>query len=192
VGYALEIAHLNIINKIKYDDYRQRGDNFIGLGRVGVIPEKLKDASFLGVINKVDYLFTITEDLQVWPKWKSMYRHRTLFAQRGLEGTLNQLKEVHDLSETLFLMARYRLVPPNFWVEGGTELTKFFDMLDKPGSSGDFLGVVYALQFSIAQDYLGYRVRTNIGVEHERREFSGVTETNTQSFISLYASTGEE
>ncbi|MBI4529921.1 MAG: hypothetical protein HY709_00210, partial [Candidatus Latescibacteria bacterium] len=192
VGYAIGISHLNITNKIKYEDYRQQEDNFIGLGRVGVIPAKLENASFLGVVNKVDYLFTITEDLHVWPKWKSMYRRRTSFAQRGLEGTLNQLREVHDLSEALFMMTRYRLVPPNFWVEGGVELTKFFDILDKPGSPGDFLGVVYALQFSIAQDYLGYRVRTNIGVEHERREFTGVTETNTQSFISLYASTGEE
>ncbi|MBI4531443.1 MAG: hypothetical protein HY709_07950, partial [Candidatus Latescibacteria bacterium] len=192
VGYSTRISHLSITNKIKHESYMQRGDNFIGVGRVGVVPEKLKDASFLGVINKVDYPFTITEDLQVWPKWKSMYRRRTPFAKRGLEETLTQQKDVHDLSEAFFLISRYRLVPPNFWVEGGIELTKFFGILDEPGSPGDFLGIVYALQLSIAQDYLGYRVRVNIGLENERRRFSGSTKTNTQSFISLHAGTGEE
>jgi hypothetical protein len=194
VGYSADIFHLNLTNKIKYESYRQRGDNLINLGGVGVVPEKLKNASFLGVINKVDYLLKVTDNLWVWPKWKSMYRRRTPFTEteRGLEGTLSHLKEAHSLSEALFLMTRYRLVPPNFWIEGGIELTKFFDRLDKPGSQGDFFGIVYALQLSIAQDYLGYRVRTNIGIEHERRKFASVTETNTQSFITLYASTGEE
>jgi hypothetical protein len=179
-------------NKVKYESYAQRGDNFIGMEKAGVVPERLKSSSFVGIINKVDYPLKITKDLQIWPKWKSMYRRRTPFAQRDLEGTLDQLREVNDLSETLFLMTRYRLISPNVWLEGGTELTKFFDLLDKPGSPRDFLGIVYALPLSITQDYLGYKIRMNIGLESERKRFAGDTETNAQSFVSLYAGTGEE
>jgi len=174
------ITDLNVTNKVKYELHNQRGTNFARSLRAGRVPDELQDASFLGLINKGDYSLWLG-DIQVHPKFRSMYRRRTAFIKG--EPDINNLTEMGVL--TLKTQAM-----PRLWLELGTELAKFFDFED---DSQDFFGSVVAGQMSMSNDYQGYEVIINLGYQWERRAFkNNESETMTSAFILVLAGMGTE
>ncbi|MDA0711705.1 MAG: hypothetical protein O3B73_16015, partial [bacterium] len=177
------IPGFNVVNKIKYETYFQRGANFARHLRAGGQSEKLQDSSFFGVINKCDYAFWIGDKFQIHPKFRNMYRRSTAF----LEGDA----DVHNLTEMGILQIRSQPMP-KLWLEFGTELTKFFDFEEGPGSTGDFFGSVVAGQMSLRNSYQGYELIMNMGYQWERRAFENLTETTTSAFMVVVAGLGTE
>ena len=178
VGFDQAWGRFNTSAKVKYEGLAQRGDNVARLIRPGEEPEILDDSHFLGLIHKLDYSFQLTEALVFHPKLKSMYRRQTAY--------LESVGSKNDLSEILFLTLAVQLMP-NLELEGGTELTKFWDWADKPGAQLDFWGWVGALQLSVTQAYLGYQVTINLGTQVQQQRFEDREQNRVESFLVIFA-----
>ena len=178
IGFDQAWGRFNTAAKVKYEGLAQRGDNVARLIRPGEEPEIIDDSHFLGLIHKLDYSFQLTEALVFHPKLKSMYRRQTAY--------LESVGSKNDLSEILFLTLAVQLMP-NLELEGGTELTKFWDWADKPGAQLDFWGWVGALQLSVTQAYLGYQVTINLGTQVQQQRFENREQNRVESFLVIFA-----
>ena len=178
IGFDQAWGRFNTSAKVKYEGLAQRGDNVARLTRPGEEPEIIDDSHFLGLIHKLDYSFQLTEALVFHPKLKSMYRRQTAY--------LESVGSKNDLSEILFLTLAVQLMP-NLELEGGTELTKFWDWADKPGAQLDFWGWVGALQLSVTQAYLGYQVTINLGTQVQQQRFENREQNRVESFLVIFA-----
>ena len=70
-------------------------------------------------------------------------------------------------------------------LQTGVELMFFNDMNH---NENDFYSQSIAFQFSNSSDYLGYNMRTLVGIAIERRDFGGGDATTTStSFVTIYA-----
>ena len=171
------IRKLNFINKVKVETYDQREKN-VPVWVAGKRDTLRADDSWsLGVINKLDYTFSIRDLVTIIPKAKSMYRQERM-------GGVNVVKE---LTEAQFLIARFPVLNRSH-IELGLEYTMFWDFNDK---YNDFDGTVVAGQFSNRTDYMGYQLTTNVGAEVEKKIFRTKTETITTAFVSVYAGIAE-
>jgi hypothetical protein len=94
------------------------------------------------------------------------------------EGNRKELRElVGVLAETDLLQ----------WtkLQTGVELMFFNDMND---DANDFDSQSVAFQFSNSSEYLGYKMRTLVGIAIERRDFGGGDATTTSTtFVTIYA-----
>jgi len=171
------IANLNSAHKAKLETYRQRTRRipvWVDARRDTLRPA---DSWSFGLVNKIDYAWSWRDLVTVMPKLKSMYWHESLGAT-----TL-----AHELTEAQLLILRFPILNRSL-VEVGTEVTQFWNFRDK---YADFDGLVLAAQFGNSTAYLGYELRTNIGVEYERKVFIRRTETSTLAFVSVYAGLGK-
>ncbi|MBI4530195.1 MAG: hypothetical protein HY709_01625, partial [Candidatus Latescibacteria bacterium] len=185
------IPGLTVNHKMKYENYLQQGESFAGTFTAGAAKSRLKDAFFVGVIDKVDYILYLSQDFQLHPKWKSMYRRRTPLADQLPKGALGRLNEQHDLSEILFLTTTVELMP-EMWLKAGLETGLFVDFLDHPDDDWeDHRHLIYAVQISfLNQSYLGYDMRVNLGLQKEWRWLESTTERNTSTFVTIFAGAG--
>jgi hypothetical protein len=169
----LRLGNLNVYNKLKYDYYKQRGDE-----------KDLKDDRFfLGLINKVDYPISVTDNLAFWPRWKSIYRKENPTFETDLE--------ISELSQFFMLTSKYFILPSTF-IEYGIEFNVFRNLKKKPevvppGFIDDFTGTVLAFQISNRSDYLGYALTMNTGFRWERRAFEEATDTGALLFVRVFA-----
>jgi len=188
--------NLNVVNKFKYEFYAQQADD--PRDREG---RRLEDrTSFLGLINKVDYLRRFGR-VQVQPKFKSEYLRQTpLLVQedkrRHWMGVGQLVAQLPALKHTLF--------------QAGVEALWFRDLVRDEealvaaglaGETGDRRATTVALQLSNTSDYQGYRLTTQLGLRFSRlrtemvREgsqpgkFEKISEgsNETISFITVYA-----
>ena len=169
----LRLKNLKVYNKVKYDIYRQRGEE----------AETKDNRLFLGVINRLDYPLPITDNLSFWPRWKSIYRK--------INPTFSTELDITEWSQFYMLTSKYFILPTTF-IEYGVEWN-LFNNLEKrpeilpPGYVDDFTGTVLAFQLSNRSAYLGYSLTMNTGFRWERRAYEVDTETNSLLFIRVFA-----
>ena len=168
----LRLKNLNVYNKVKYDWFRQRGEQ----------AEVKDNRLFLGVINKVDYPLPITDNLSFWPRYKSVFRK--------INPTFSTDLDITEWSQFYMLTSKYFVLPGTF-VEYGVEFNLFRNLEERPeilppGYVDDFTGSVLALQLSNKSAYLGYALTMNTGFRWERRAFAEATETNSLLFIRVF------
>jgi hypothetical protein len=162
------IANLNSVNLVKYEIYHQR-DPAAGL---------TDRSQFLGIINKVDYTYHF-RTLTIRPKLKSMYRYRTPFFEDDQD--TNELTEFLLLEVSLPVLDRSRL-------RFGVEQAIVTDWVDEQ----NFATRTLAVQYSNSSAYLGYALKTNVGLSVETRTFRGdlkgrPDERFSNAFITIFA-----
>ena len=176
------IFDLNVISKIKYEKYYQRGES----------QKRKQDRSFFGMITKADYEIHLTDTITLWPKVKSQYQR--LLPSSAIN---RDVAKTNTREETLFLITRYKFLPQT-WVDVGLEYGNFNNLKDRTQfnfqDEDDFRNTVLAVVLSNTSAYVGYRVTMNAGFTREKRSFSEVgrdDDTETTALIRLYAATGE-
>ncbi|NKB71314.1 MAG: hypothetical protein GKR89_29930 [Candidatus Latescibacteria bacterium] len=189
------IDRVNFINKFKYDLYHQNAEAI----DIDLRPLR-ENSSFLGLINKVDYMQELgIFDLQ--PKFKSEYRRETL--------PLRQDDKVKTWTGTFQLLASLPVLQHTV-IQSGVEQLWHRDLirdedemvdLGLTRETGDQTETNVAVQLSNISDYLGYRLTTQIGLRFGRNRtelvreaddpgtFELATESNnvTTTFITVYA-----
>ena len=171
--------NLNILGKLKYEKFFQRGDQ----------ADLQRNRAFLGVINKADYALQLGQNITIWPKWKSTFR-------REKPSSLDNARK-RDLQEALFLVTRYALLPGEMWLDFGLEFNWFENLKKRPDEpppdfAEDFNSRVFSVLFSNISAYLGYELTLNAGFLFERQKFTQETQSETLSFLRVVASTGTE
>ena len=188
------VDRLNIINKFKYEFYRQNQDDPRDIdGR------RLRtDTSFFGLINKFDYTYDLGR-FSLQPKFKSEYLRRTPF--------LVQEDERKEWTGSFVLLAQLPVLQHTVLM-GGVEQLLLRDLMRDEETmvasgvtteTGDLISVNVAVQLSNSSDYMGYRLTTQIGLRYGRTQTELVRETDsgfakgsessnsTTSFITVYA-----
>lgn len=124
------LGKLKIYNKVKYDFTKQRG----------AAADTRDDCLFLGMTNRADYPIVLFENVQLWPRWKSIFRKINPTYATDLATT--------EWSHFFKLTSKYFVMPITS-VEYGIEFDVFRDMEDKPevvpaGFKEDFNATVLA------------------------------------------------
>ena len=173
----LRIKDLNIYNKVKYDYLIQRGDE----------ADTKDNRLFLGIINKMDYPILLTENLSLWPRYKSVVRR--------IDPTFSTDLEIREWSQFYILTSKY-LIHEQTFLEYGVEFNLFRNLKDAPevvpaGFVDDFTSLVFAAQFTNRSDYLGYGLTMNAGVRWERQAFEAATQRGSLLFLRVFAGLGD-
>jgi len=166
------IRNFRIINKIKFDWYKQRDP----AERLALRDTEDVDR-FLGIVNKADYTFDIA-GIRFRPQVKSEFRRQT----RDMVSDTER-KEWTGLG---FFILRFPVLRKTV-IEAGVEGTIFNDMAEE-GDANDFTGMVLALQFTNLWDYQGYRLTTQMGFKLDRKALKDQeAETTGQTFMTVFA-----
>ncbi len=157
------IEGLNVVNKLKWERFQQNAED----PRDSIGRPLESTASFLGLINKVDYMYGLGRfDLQ--PRCKSEFLRQTPFVadeERREEWAL-----------TVQLIARLPVMRRTV-IESGVERLWFRDRVQDEAAlraagflqdTGDWRSTHIALQLSTTSDYQGYRLTTQAGVRFGR------------------------
>ena len=178
---------LNIINKFKYEFFRQVDFD----DRTGpVLPsEDIREtASFLGLVNKIDYTIPIG-NVVVQPRWKSEYQR---FVPSLKEDQFD--KPTTELRESGFVIVRFPILTRTTLQVGFEYLwTKQYEEEAKntlEGSARD--ETVGALQVLNKTDFQGYEVFTEFGLRVSRIDIDFLEDSQTETFIffAMYAGFG--
>jgi len=166
------INNLRILSKVKYDRWHQRKRQ----------PDLREDFVFFGLINKMDYQLRLF-NVDFLPKVKNELRIET--------PALKTEPERREDTLIFTLLARWPLFNSSS-MEAGVEYSIFQQLRDsdiavKEGLIDDFVETVGAVQFSNSTSYLGYSLKTQIGVRLTRRTIDGESETGRVSFATVYA-----
>lgn len=165
---------LNIYNKVKYDFVKQRG------AQADIKDDRL----FLGMVNRADYPIVVSDQLSVWPRWKSVYRK--------INPTFATDLQTSEWAQYFMLTSKYYLIPTTF-VEYGLEVDLFRNLEKMPeiapaGYREDFNATVLAVQLSNQSSYLGYALTMNAGFRWERRNFEEEdSESRSLVFVRAFA-----
>ena len=167
---------LNVSGKLKHEIFRQRGDQ----------ADLRRNRSFLGLINKADYVLRLDDRFVLQPRWKSLYARETPTSRSSLKR--------NDLTETLFLMGRYSVLL-NMFVDVGLEFSSFENLENRPEDASpafvdDFHSFVYSLLLTNVTAYQGYELTINAGLLMDRRYFKDDTVRRSLVFVRLYAASG--
>ena len=146
-------------------------------------------SSFVGLINKADYLLPPLGRFSISPKIKSEFLREVPFSLNA--------EEQRSWDLLLFLQASFPLLQMTR-IEVGLEQRQFANLLGEEGEmapgtlTGDFRGTVLALQLTNTRPYLGYNMTTQVGVRYDRRSLEVVgqeaeTRTAGVGFISVFA-----
>ena len=171
------VENLNIIAKVKYEVFKQQDNN----------DELKRNRSFFGLINKADYKIPLGAKLTIWPKWKSLYQRET--------PTLRSLAKINELTETLFCIGSFSVLP-TMWVDFGLEFSTFANLAKRPLEASptyleDFRSMVYSAMLTNVSAYQGYRLTMNAGFLFESQFLEEETQRESIIFVRIYAATGE-
>jgi hypothetical protein len=160
--------------KLKYEIFKQRGSQ----------QDQRRDRSFFGLINSADYSLPLSSRLVLWPKWKSMYKRET--------PTDRSLLKSNELTETLFFISRYSVLP-KMWVDLGVEFSIFENLEKSPAIASpryieDFRSLVISPMLSNVSAYQGYSLTMNAGFLFERQFFKEETKKQSLVFVRIFAS----
>jgi hypothetical protein len=170
VGHRLEWGSFALTSKMNYVLFKQLM-NKADLSRFDLREEDF----FFGAINKLSYRRNVGPFV-IEPRWKSEFRKqsRALFAfeeQTSLLELLSALVELPVMRVTQ--------------LQAGVEYVYFNDLED---DLNDYNSLVGAVQFSNETYYLGYRLRSLVGLSLQRKVFSGQeSRLTSQSFITIFA-----
>ncbi|MFL2541644.1 MAG: hypothetical protein ACJ0UT_06690, partial [Candidatus Latescibacterota bacterium] len=174
------------LGEVVMDDEGQAVVAFDPLGSNG--RNGRETSSFVGLINKADYLFPVGR-FTISPKVKSEFLRVVPFSRNSAK------QRSWDL--LLFLQARFPLMRATH-IEVGLEQRQFANLMGdeaqmSPGTlSGDFRGTVLAVQLTNIRPYLGYNLTSQLGVRYDRRSLEVVdadreSRTAGVAFISIFA-----
>lgn len=188
------IPNVNVINKMKYEIFHQNDAELRDIdGR-----RLRENASFLGLINKIDY----TQDVgrvTLQPKFKSEYLRRVPFLQ--------QEDKRREWTGAFMLIARCPILQKTV-LQAGLEQLWLRDLVRDEEDmvangvtleTGDLSSTNIAVQLSNSSDYMGYLLTTQVGLRYGRtsREIvqevengfakGSETSNSTTSFITVYA-----
>lgn len=200
------------IHKIKWETWRQRdtdkvfeidADGELLLDEVGEpivafdplqsdIRDGRKTSGFFGVINKADYQFDVGR-LTFIPRVKSEVINLVPFSRQKVR------RQTWDLIPSLLI--RMPLMKQS-GIELGWEQRFFHDLrrdedkLTAGSRTGDFGGLVLAAQLVNTRAYLGYELRTQVGVRLDRRRLevvdaSSEKRTSGLAFLTVFGSLRE-
>jgi hypothetical protein len=145
-------------------------------------------ASFLGLINKVDYTFRFG-GLMVQPRWKSEFQ-RNVPALKSSEFE----RPTTELRESGFLIVSYPIMPRTR-AQGGLEylFTKQYRDEAKETLEGSPRSeLVGAMQITNRTPYQGYEVYTQMGLRVSRIDIDIQADAQTETFFffTVYAGFG--
>lgn len=170
IGHHYDYGGLKTDNYMKWDLFESRLD----ADELALLSQR-ETNYFFGIINRVSYSFDVGP-VNLEPRWKSEFRHQTIDVLSNDKS--RTLTEIGGMLRSFPLLQSTRL-------QAGVELNFHNDLRH---NSDDFNGVVAAVQFSNLSAYLGYGLRTNVGLKIDRRNpKNGESLTVTQTFISAYA-----
>ncbi len=173
-----EIRHLNIINKCKFDYIKQREDQ----------PDLRELSTFLGIINKADYIHVIGE-IEIEPRWKSEFlRWRPVRDQDPAR---------LEMTQTLSFLLRFPLLNRSM-IEAGFEFSRFDQFRDDDDGiplhhslSPDSTSRVFAMQLHNRSAYLGYELILQTGFRIKKETYSHLpSSTTSHMFVTAYAGMG--
>ena len=180
-------AGINLTNKFKYETVRQRKDDQSRSFK--------NDTRFLGIINKVDYLFRY-QRLTFRPKFKSeLLKDNTPYSMGAVQG------EREEWVRLFFLVCEFPVLRKTS-IELGLEqmfssdLRLDEDELEAGDFTQDFRSTVLAAQLTNRGDYVGYRLTTQLGYSIRRTSREVVEEdsrsqTDSTVFMTVFASLEE-
>ena len=166
---------LALTHRFKWQGYHQLDDR-IDLELRGT----RRDGSFLGLINKGEYLFNVG-NWTFGPRWKSELRREAPVRR--------ELPKRRELSELFLLVSRFPVMHSSF-IETGVEYEIFSQLLSPtpPGAEDSFRGLTTTIQLSNVSDYQGYRLNAIMGFQLTRIDPEAArSEVTTRSFITIYA-----
>ncbi|MFH1566661.1 MAG: hypothetical protein ABIL09_01585 [Gemmatimonadota bacterium] len=185
LGYQMTAERLRFLNRVKHDWIRQ--NNF------GDRPANEKDiretATFLGVINKVDYTVQLGA-IALQPRWKSEFQlSRPSRKEDQIRVSTTELAEAWSIILRIPILTRTQL-------QTGFEylyMNQFRSALENDPLRSDRNELVYALQLSNNVAYLGYDLWTQTGFRIARidRASAEKARTETRMFITMYAGFGD-
>jgi len=180
-------AGVNLSNKFKYETVRQRQED--------QSPAYKDDTRFLGIVNKVDYLFRYKQ-LTFRPKFKSeLLKDNTPYSMGGVQA------EREEWARIFFLICEFSVLRKTS-IELGLEQMFSSDLLldeDElvPGDfTQDFRSTVVAAQLTNRGNYVGYRLTSQLGYSIRRTSREVVDEdsrsqTDSTVFMTVFASLDE-
>ncbi|OPX32485.1 MAG: hypothetical protein B1H40_02450 [Candidatus Latescibacteria bacterium 4484_181] len=162
------IDRLTFINKFKYDSYVQRKPQLNLRGY----------SDLLGVISKASYRLTPTKGMTFEPRIKGMFLRKRPFGKRE--------PEQKDLWILPSLINRIPLFEYGL-LESGLEYTVYRDLAERPDIE-DFNNLVFAVQFSNASSYMGYKITSKVGFRQSIQYLTrGGRRTSSTIFVQIFA-----
>jgi len=180
---------LSFVNKFKYEFLKQVDYDEWRATHTPLATEDIREvASFLGIINKVDYTFRFG-DLMVQPRWKSEFqRHVPSLREDPLETPTTELRE------SGFLIVRYPIMPRTHAQAG---LEYLFTEQYRDQAKSTLVGsprneLVGALQITNRTPYQGYEVYSQMGLRVSRIDIDVLNDSQTETFFffTVYAGFG--
>ena len=182
LGYQYHTDRVNFRTRIKNEFFRQ-----VDYDDRPVEEQDIREtATFLGMINKLDYTYSFGR-LLVQPRIKSEFQHHRPPRKQGDIGR-GATTELHEL---VSLIVRLPILSHTELQTGLEHLTvnQFRDELEDDLIRSDRSEWVYAAQFTNHVDYLGYNLWAQSGLRIARVDRKTAEEVRTESivFITVYA-----
>ncbi len=182
LGYHFQSDRLQFKNRFKYEFFRQ-----VDYDQRPAEEQDIRElATFFGMINKLDYNFSLGA-VRLQPRWKSEFQRQR--PPRQLEDPVRvattELRELFSLVVRVPILTRTEL-------ETGVEylfVNQFRKALEDDQVRSDRNELVYALQFTNNVDYQGYDLWTQTGFRVSRIDRKAVEKVRTETamFVTVYA-----
>lgn len=181
-GYQYSNDRLQFKNRVKWEVINQ-----VDYDERPVEQQDIREsASFLGVINKLDYTFDLGV-VKFQPRWKSEFQR---YRPAEKEDTQIRLATT-ELREMLSLIARIPILSRTE-LQTGVEylfVEQYRKKMENNPLRSDRNELVYALQFTNNVDFRGYNLWTQTGFRIARidRASADKARTETAMFMTVYA-----
>ena len=169
-GHRLQWGSIALTSKVNYVLFKQL------MGAEARARYNLPEEDFFfGAISKLSYRRHLG-NLVFEPRWKSEFRKQS----RGLF-EFDKQTSLLELVSALIEIPVMRVTQ----LQAGVEYVYYNDFEE---DLNDYNSLVGAIQFSNESDYLGYRLRSLVGLSLQSKSFSGQkSQLTSQSFITIFA-----
>lgn len=182
LGYQYSNDRLQFKNRVKWEVINQ-----VDYDKRPVEQQDIREsASFLGILNKLDYTFDLGV-VKFQPRWKSEFqRYRPAEKEdTQIRVATTELRELFSLIARIPILSRTEL-------QTGVEyllVEQYRKKMENNSLRSDRNELVYALQFTNNVDFRGYNLWTQTGFRIARidRASSDKARTETAMFMTVYA-----
>ena len=182
LGYQYQSDNIHFKNRAKWEVVKQSDFDARPIEQ----QDLRETASFLGILNKLDYTFNLGV-LKFQPRWKSEFQRQrpSLREDTQVRGATTELRELASLVLRVPILSRTEL-------QTGLEylfVEQFIKELEDHQLRSDRNELVYALQLTNHADYLGYNLWTQVGFRVSRidRASAEKARTETSMFATVFA-----
>ena len=182
LGYQYSNDRLQFKNRVKWEFINQ-----VDYDERPVEQQDIREsASFLGIINKLDYTFDLGV-VKFQPRWKSEFQRYRPAEKEDTQIRLatTELRELFSLIARIPILSRTEL-------QTGVEyllVEQYRKKMENNSLRSDRNELVYALQFTNNVDFRGYNLWTQTGFRIARidRASADKARTETAMFMTVYA-----